>query len=563
MKYEDECREEQDLLAGKSLSRREFIKLAGIAGAVIGIGGGLSGLISACGGSSTTATSTVAGATVASTATTVAAAGAASGSLVFAKNKFTEATKTVPTADGDKEVTYRAYQHIAYVANPADANYQSLNVSVPVKIAGAAVDATNAPILFDIGVGGYMSVSNTGSGSTGGGAPTGAAGAGGGLPAGATPPSGAKGGGAGGMGGMVSNADLALAAGYVVVSPGCRGRDNVTSDGKYYGKAPAAIVDLKSAVRYVRSNKGVIPGNTDWIISNGTSAGGALSALLGASGDSDLYASYFKELGAADASDAIFGTAAYCPITDLDHADVAYEWMFGATPVGSTLVDQTLSKRLQEAFATYQASLKLQGDGGFGALTADNYADYLLKTYLVPAANKYVAALSDTDRATYLASNAWMTWAGNTASFKFADYAVHCGRMKGLPAFHDFKLTAAENILFGNETTDARHFTNFSLRQAGGDSSAEIDTDLKTTVNLMNPMHFIGQKNAGCANNFWIRYGTSDSNTSLAVIANLAASLSTQSKNANLLMYWDAGHGANEDSADFIKWVGTTTGYSK
>jgi len=51
--------------------------------------------------------------------------------------------------------------------------------------------------------------------------------------------------------------------------------------------------------------------------------------------------------------------------------------------------------------------------------------------------------------------------------------------------------------------------------------------------------------------------------TSLAVIANLAASLSTQSKNANLLMYWDAGHGANEDSADFIKWVGTTTGYSK
>jgi len=37
MKYEDECREEQNLLAGKSLSRREFIKLAGIAGAVIGI----------------------------------------------------------------------------------------------------------------------------------------------------------------------------------------------------------------------------------------------------------------------------------------------------------------------------------------------------------------------------------------------------------------------------------------------------------------------------------------------------------------------------------------------
>jgi hypothetical protein len=321
MKNEDECKGEGGLLGGKPLSRREFIELAGIAGAVIGIGGGLGGLISACGGSPTTTISS-AGSAAVSAATTVAASGTASGSLVFAKDNFTEATKTVTTADGDKEVTYRAYQHIAYVTNPVDANYQSLNVSVPVKIAGAAVDATNAPILFDIGVGGYMSSSNTGGGSTGGG-PTGAAGASGGLPAGATPPSGAKGGGAGGMGGVVSNADLALAAGYVVVSPGCRGRDNVTSDGKYYGKAPAAIVDLKSAVKYVRSNKGVIPGNTDWIISNGTSAGGALSALLGASGDSDLYATYFKDLGAADASDAIFGSACYCPITDLDHADSA------------------------------------------------------------------------------------------------------------------------------------------------------------------------------------------------------------------------------------------------
>ena len=54
-----------------------------------------------------------------------------------------------------------------------------------------------------------------------------------------------------------SRSDLALAAGYVVVSPGCRGRDNKAADGTYYGKAPAAIVDLKAAVRYIRHNKGV------------------------------------------------------------------------------------------------------------------------------------------------------------------------------------------------------------------------------------------------------------------------------------------------------------------
>jgi hypothetical protein len=77
----------------------------------------------------------------------------------------------------------------------------------------------------------------------------------------------------------------------------------------------------------------------------------------------------------------------------------------------------------------------------------------------------------------------------------------------------------------------------------------------------MNPMYFIGQKNSGAAGNYWIRYGTSDSNTSLPVIANLAAGLENLDKNVNTLMYWDAGHGANEDAADFITWIGSTTGY--
>ncbi len=62
------------------------------------------------------------------------------------------------TSAGEKKVTYRSYMHIPYVANPVDKDYQSLNVSVPVEIDGKAVDAENAPILFDIGVGGYMSV---------------------------------------------------------------------------------------------------------------------------------------------------------------------------------------------------------------------------------------------------------------------------------------------------------------------------------------------------------------------------------------------------------------------
>ncbi|TQE22116.1 Tat pathway signal protein [Streptomyces ipomoeae] len=365
------------------------------------------------------------------------------------------------------------------------------------------------------------------------------------------------------QGEMVSNAKLALAAGYVVVEPGARGRTLVDSDGNYYGVAPAAIVDLKAAVRYLRFNKGRVPGNTDRIVSSGTSAGGALSALLGASGDSPLYDSYLKEIGAADASDAIFASGDWCPITDLEHADMAYEWNWGANKLGSgSLVDQTVSKELKTAFADYQASLKLKAKG-LGTLTVRNLDEYLVKTFLEPSATKYLAALSDSDRTTYLASNTFITWKNNKATFSWEDFLTHVGaRKKDTPAFDAFDLSTGENNLFGKGTTKARHFTLYSLRHEGS-SSARLDSDLPETLTLMNPMPFLAKANPKRAKHWWIRVGTKDSDTSLTVVGNLAAKLENLGDDVDAAMYWDAGHGANEDAADFIKWIAQVTGYKK
>ena len=77
----------------------------------------------------------------------------------------------------------------------------------------------------------------------------------------------------------------ALLRGLVVACPGARGRTLRGADGRWTGKAPAAIVDLKAAVRWLRAQADRMPGDTRRIVSNGTSAGGALSSLLGASGD--------------------------------------------------------------------------------------------------------------------------------------------------------------------------------------------------------------------------------------------------------------------------------------
>jgi branched-chain amino acid transport system substrate-binding protein len=72
---------EGDPLGRKAVSRREFLKLAGVAGAAVGVGAGLGGLVAACGGETTTTiagpTTTVAAGTTTTTAastTTVTAA---------------------------------------------------------------------------------------------------------------------------------------------------------------------------------------------------------------------------------------------------------------------------------------------------------------------------------------------------------------------------------------------------------------------------------------------------------------------------------------------------------
>jgi peptide/nickel transport system substrate-binding protein len=87
----DEPRETTDeSLKNKMVSRREFLKYAGLAGGMIGLGGGLGGLIAACGGDETT--TTAAGATTTTTGgtattmpietTTTAAAGPVTGGIV-------------------------------------------------------------------------------------------------------------------------------------------------------------------------------------------------------------------------------------------------------------------------------------------------------------------------------------------------------------------------------------------------------------------------------------------------------------------------------------------------
>ena len=114
--------------------------------------------------------------------------------------------------------------------------------------------------------------------------------------------------------------------GYVQVSAGARGKETQDADGRFIGQFPVVVVDLKAGIRFLKANKGVVPGNPDRIVSHGHSSGGAMSAMLGASGNSKQFDKYLEEIGAANATDDIFIALCYCPITNLDSSEAAFEW---------------------------------------------------------------------------------------------------------------------------------------------------------------------------------------------------------------------------------------------
>ena len=168
-----------------------------------------------------------------------------------------------------------------------------------------------------------------------------------------------------------------LSAGCIYVYAGFRGRsagyDSTTgSNDLFPGGSPWPVVDLKAAVRYLRYNADALPCDTKRVFVFGFGAGGGLSATLGSSGDSALFEPYLAEIGAAthDASgatlsDAVSGSASWCPQTSFDMADAAYEWAQGQYATEGQRAEGTwtaaLSADLAAAYGAWVNEMDLRG----------------------------------------------------------------------------------------------------------------------------------------------------------------------------------------------------------
>ena len=434
-------------------------------------------------------------------------------SLAFDAKNYESMSTTVD----NKEIKYRAFEYIPYVANPIDIDQQYMNIYIPEEyFNNGTINGYNtqtAPIFMPNAVGGYM-------------------------PSQAMTPKMEN--------GKPNSVLYALSRGYVVASPSTRGRTNKASDGNFIGKAPAVIVDLQAATAYLHANDSAMPGNANRIITNGTSAGGGVSLLQGATGNSSDFQPYLQALGAATAATNVYAASAYAPITNLDAADMAYEWSYnGITSFNKVTMGQgelpqanvggnsappqrtmqrlnlnaddlSYSKMLSEHFPDYVNNLQLRDSLGRvlkldknGNGTFKNY----VKEFIVAAANKAAAKGTDLSKHTYLVRD---NKTGTIKDINWEAYNHFISRSKAPGAFDSRANDTGENNLFGTSTTDNNHFT---ITAALHDSTANQDVYVENAkiVTMMNPMNYLGSPAATNARFYRIRYGTADSNTSVAI----------------------------------------------
>ena len=480
-------------------------------------------------------------------------------SLAFDVKNYESRSSTID----NKEIKYRAFEYIPYVANPIDIDQQYMNIYVPEEyFNNGTVNGYNtqtAPIFMPNAVGGYM-------------------------PSQAMAPKVEN--------GKPNSVLYALSRGYVVASPATRGRTNKASDGNFIGKAPAVIVDLQAATAYLHANNAAIPGNANRIITNGTSAGGAVSLLQGATGNSSDFQPYLQALGAATAPTNVYAVSAYAPITNLDAADMAYEWSYsgitsfnkvsmgqGELPqanVGGTAAppkrtmqrvnlnadDLAYSNLLKERFPDYVNNLQLHDSMGRILKLDKNgngtFKSYV-KTFIIDAANKAQAQGTDLSRHTYLVRD------NKTGAIKDINWDVYnqfVSRSKAPGAFDARANDSGENSLFGTSTTDNNHFT---ITAALHDTTSNQDVYVENAkvVTMMNPMNYLGSPAATNAQFYRIRYGTADSNTSIAIPLIVGTRAQNLGYKVDMSTPFNVDHSGDYDLEDLFNWMDTIVKYGR
>ena len=345
--------------------------------------------------------------------------------------------------------------------------------------------------------------------------------------------------------------------GIIFAYAGCRGR--YEGGETFPAGAPWGVTDLKTAIRYLRYNKNFIPGDTGKIYTFGFSGGGAQSCLMGVTGNSELYTKYLENNGAAmedsegnKIKDNVKGSQCWCPITNLDTADEAYEWNMGQYYNTDTRAEgkftEVLSKDLAGEYVKYVNDIKLKDPKGNElTLTETNsgtYYDYL-KSIIEESLNNF---LSDTtfpwtrkdekpgprpenleeektfntisEYISFLNSeNEWVKYDSTKNKYiitNIGDFVKNCkSASKKVGAFDDLNRNQAENQVFGISGTNySKHFDKIMYNLLNNnkekyqtksdwkdsypddylndfDDKDSLQSEISYRLNMYNPMYYL------------------------------------------------------------------------
>ena len=415
---------------------------------------------------------------------------------------------------------------LSYAATPVDSSYETMGIFVPgayftgidngdgtytctVNESGAAgqYTATTAPLIIPVNTPGYSAMA----------APTGYSSS---------------------MGyGSISDYTN---EGIIVLFAGARGRD---------AGAPAGVTDFKAAIRYARYNKDLLPGDMDSIFSLGMSGGGAQSALIGASGNSDLYTPYLAAIGAVmTENDAVKGSMCWCPITNLDIADEAYEWNMGNTRSGLSEEEQTYSDSMALAFAEYINALGLTDEAGTTLLLAESeegiwqsgtYYDYV-KDVIETSLEHF---LSDTEFPyTASSSGGFGGGRGGMGGMRGGDFGGGNGGFAGPGNGEKPDFADGEQPDFGGFTGDQDNQETNYEEMDGITRTETASSALSLSGTYETKQDYIDALNA---NGEWVTWDEETNTVTITSVAAFTQALKNASKGIGAFDQLDRGQGEN------------------
>lgn len=423
------------------------------------------------------------------------------------------------------------------------------------------------------------------------------------------------------VGDYVSTSDddiigAALSRDFVIVSYGCRARNDEAVNGEYLGHSPATMTDTKAVIRYLRYNSSELGvGDTNKIIISGTSGGGALSVAISADGNSsDFYESLY-EIGAAgiekDSSgnyvstinDDVFATLAYCPINNLGPSDLAYEWTYNETrkqlvsegttwtsgdeSTGVTDVTEEVmaaSQELHDAFPEYLASLGLKTETGED-VTSENIdsltAALMEKEIKAVIEEKGIEQMKKDMEGDGSVTTTWLTLNDDkTYEYNYQNHLLYVSKttaLKVAPAFSNVGLEIAnfnEDTLFGTKENSysAFEFYSWNNDKVSGNGCGKDDTGLTwdefmgtdegkaiaLQIKMASPIEYLLSESEGDSAPYWyVRHGMIDRDIGFTSQTMLYYAMINDSsiKEVNFSFDWLRPHSGQYDIQEAFAWV--------